>query len=70
MLLFPLSAAHPVGISRASILRTILPNSRRVKWLSASDLIPKTKARCGKLRGEAGILMKRKIVSRSRQEFY
>jgi hypothetical protein len=27
---------YPAGIGSASILRTMLPNNRRVNWLSAS----------------------------------
>jgi hypothetical protein len=35
---FPFAAApHPAGTGRASIRRSMLPNSRRVRWLSASS---------------------------------
>ena len=33
---FP-AAAYPVGTGSAAILRTMPPNSRRVRWLSASS---------------------------------
>ena len=42
---FPAAACYPVGKGSAAIRRSMLPNSRRVRWLSANRVGAKRAAR-------------------------